>query len=859
MGQVYKAKDVRLGRFVALKVLNVQSPTGSDQRQRFVQEARAASTLNHPGIVTIYDVGSQQNIDYIAMEFVEGKTLDMLIPPRGFPLAEVLLYSTQAADAIAKAHSASILHRDLKPANFIVTGEGVVKVLDFGLAKFVQPIVANGEVATGTIAPLTEDGRVMGTPNYMSPEQAEGKHLDSRSDIFSFGSVLYEMSTGQRAFSGSTIISTIGCVLRDEPKSIREIRQDAPEELERLVLRCLRKDPERRVQTMSDLRVALGELKHDSESGLLIDSELRPRRKTVFHWAGIVVLSCILVALIGSRFLTRASNPRPAHSVPLTSYQGDERQADFSPDGSQVVFVWNGDRQDNWDIYLKVVGSSAAPLRLTTDPAADSNPKWSPDGKTIAFIRSTTEDDSVMLMSALGGEERRLTVFPAAIDAGLSWSPDGKWLAVSVGERQGPTALQLFSLETGASRVLTNPPASDAGDFDPAFSPDGRSLAFVRERGMNVDELWIFPLTRTYQAQGEPRNLLSDGKKNRNPVWSTDGRELIFSSGESAFANLFRMPADGSRPPNRIDATGDGVTEPAVSLSSQTLAYSRTFRSATIWRLDRKSVPNRAEQFIASSSFRDAFPQYSPDGKRIAFFSNRTGLNQIWTCDADGSKPAQLTSMSGTTTGTPRWSPDGEWISFDSNSGGFWQIYLIPSTGGKPIALTQGDSSNVLASWSRDGKWIYFTSKRSGAEEVWRVSSRGGTDAPPIQVTHYGGTSSLESPDGTTLYVTRTNSRFEFSLWKMPVNGGQESQVLNSLHRYNFVVSEKAIFYTTPSLRDKPAEVMELNIANGKTTSLYKLTKRVDLGLAVSPDSRYLLFVQLDSAGSDLMSIEGFR
>jgi eukaryotic-like serine/threonine-protein kinase len=867
MGEVYKAHDPRLGRFIAIKILLAEKLSDPDRRRRFAQEARAASALNHPGIVTIYDVGCARDIDYIAMEFVEGKTLQELIPRSGLSLNDFLTYSTQVADAISKAHSAGILHRDLKPGNVIVTTERQVKVLDFGLAKLIQASVPAGQEATASSVIVTDEHSISGTAAYMSPEQAEGKVLDSRSDIFSFGAMLYEMATGQRAFQGDTAMSTLGCVMRDEPKPISEIRPETPPELDRLIRRCLRKDPARRIQTMSDLKVALEELKEESDSGKLRSASLGPRRRPGLLWAGLTVIVGLLVALATTFLLPRdAGKSTSFHPVPLTSYEGDEREPDFSPDGSQVAFAWNGEKQDNWDIYLKVVGSSALPLRLTTDSATDRKPKWSPDGKSIAFVQSKTGEDRVMLTSALGGGARPLAVFPTAIDAGLSWSPDSKWLAASTGDRKGPTTLRLISVETGELRVLTTPIAGSGGDFDPAFSPGGRSLAFVRERGMNVEELWVLSLTKTYEPRGQPKRILGDGKKNRSPAWSANGREIIFSGGELSRASMYRIAADGSAPPVRIDALGDGVTEPALSSAAHRLAFSRTFRNASIWRLEMESRNTRPEQLIAASSSRDAFPQYSPDGKKIAFFSNRTGLSQIWTCNGDGTQPVQLTSMTGTTTGTPRWSPDGQWISFDSNSGGYWQIYVVGASGGQPKALTSGDRINVGAGWSRDGKWIYFTSKRSGSEEVWKIpapsaaaSNMEPQTGTPVQVTRHGGTSSVESPDGKTLYFTKTTPGFEFSLWKMPLNGGAETEVLKSLHRYNFAVTERGIFYTTPSERDSPAEVKRLDLTTGKVTTLYTLAKRVDLGLAVSPDYRYLLFVQLDYIGSDLMSVENFR
>jgi Tol biopolymer transport system component len=869
MGEVYKARDPRLGRFVAVKVLRPGKHVDASRKYRFAQEARSASALNHPGIVTIHDVGSEGDLDYIAMEFVEGETLEALIARGRLPIGELLRYTTQIADAIARAHAANILHRDLKPGNVIVTSTATIKVLDFGLAKRTDVAALDANETTRSMGGVTLDGMVVGTAGYMSPEQAEGKLLDCRSDIFSFGILMYEMATGQRAFQGDTPVSTLLCVLRAEPKSAREIRHEIPPELDRLIRRCLRKDPARRMQSMSDLRVALEELREEFDSGQLATTPPESAGRTWSRrkgFAGLVVISCMLVLVVAGSLLHRSPATTISRPLPLTSYPGDERQADFSPDGGQIAFTWNGEKHDNRDIYLKVVGSSAAPLRLTTDPASDSTPKWSPDGKVIAFVRSTEGNDEVMITSALGGAERRLAAFATAVQAGISWSPDGKWLAVTAGSMDGATALRLLSVETGESRILTAPPLESGGDFDPAFSPDGHSLAFVRERGMNVEELWMLSLSKNYMPIGTAKKILADGRKNHDPAWSGDGREIIFSSGELALAGMYRMPADGSGSPARIDALGDGVTEPALSQSSRHLAFTRTFRSASIWRLDIKSKSSLPQQLIASSAFRDVFPQYSPDGTKIVFYSNRTGLDQIWVCNADGTQPVQLTFMTGTTTGTPRWSPDGQWISFDSNSGGYWQIYIMKATGGKPFPLTSGGLTNVVANWSRDGKWIYFTSRRTGTEEVWKLPFTrqagaivGEPAAVATQVTNHGGTSSQESVDGGTLYFTKTTRGFDYSLWKTPVNGGAEAEVVPALHRYNFEVTAKALFFGTPWGPNSPPELKSLSFATGKITSLYSLAKRIDVGLALSPDERYMAFAQLDYTGSDLMCADEFR
>ena len=309
MGEVWKARDTRLDRIIAIKVLPSDKLADPERKRRFVQEAKAASALNHPNIVTIYDMGSQDQYDYLAMEFVDGKTLAQLTPRQGLGISDVLLYAVQGSDALAKAHAAGIVHRDLKPGNIMVTGDGRVKVLDFGLAKLTQPAAAHPTGAdTATIGAVTMEGGILGTPAYMSPEQAEGKPVEAHSDIFSFGAVLYEMIAGRPAFRRDTHLATLTAVLRDEPKPLGQERENTPPELERIILRCLRKDPARRFQSMDDLKVALEELKEEFDSGARRDTGSgRPQpgvspgsagRWNVLKVSGVAALAALAVVAI---------------------------------------------------------------------------------------------------------------------------------------------------------------------------------------------------------------------------------------------------------------------------------------------------------------------------------------------------------------------------------------------------------------------------------------------------------------------------------------------------------------------------------------------------------------------------------
>jgi serine/threonine protein kinase len=337
MGVVYQARDMHLDRMVALKVLPHDKVADAGRKQRFIQEAKAASALNHPNIVTIHDIHSHNGVDFIVMEYVAGQTLDALIPSRGMRAAQALKYAVQIADALSTAHGAGIVHRDLKPANVMVTEEGRVKILDFGLAKLIEPADYSLEGSTFLERPLTEEGAVVGTPAYMSPEQADGRKVDGRSDIFSLGTIVYEMVTGRRPFTGDSLLSVLSKILKEDPTPPGQLAAAIPQELEKTILRCLRKDPARRYQTMADLKVALQDLA-ESGSGKQVQGGPLWRR-----WAWAALLPVLLVAsFLGWRAWRAPESTEPLRAVPLTTLPGVETYPSFSPDGNHVAFTGPG-------------------------------------------------------------------------------------------------------------------------------------------------------------------------------------------------------------------------------------------------------------------------------------------------------------------------------------------------------------------------------------------------------------------------------------------------------------------------------------------------------------------------------------
>ncbi len=408
MGEVFLAEDTVLGRQIALKLLPQQHTQDEERLQRFEKEAKAASALNHPNILTIHEVGEEQSRHFIATEFIDGETLRALLKRSGsIDIRAALDIAIQIASALSAAHVAGIVHRDIKPENIMLRRDGYVKVLDFGLAKLIEPETPESDDSkdpTLSAVAHTRSGVVLGTTHYMSPEQASGNQVDARSDIFTFGAVLYEMVSGQRAFQGNSMIEILAAVLNQEPKPLPS---RVPSQLASIILRCLRKDPGRRYQTMADLKAALEDLRAESHPRIETFVSLRQR------W---FIAAALLAAIAGVFVWQRSKMETPAEplrAVALTTLPGVEQSPSFSPDGNHVVFAWNGSIKNNQDIYVQMIGQGS-PLRLTTDPLDDYNPAWSPDGRWIAFLRSQSPAPTglrkreLRIIPPLGGAERKL-------------------------------------------------------------------------------------------------------------------------------------------------------------------------------------------------------------------------------------------------------------------------------------------------------------------------------------------------------------------------------------------------------------------------------------------------------------------
>ena len=843
MGEVYLARDPRLNRTVAIKVLPAFGAGDPERRGRLLQEARAASALKHPNIVTIYDILSEGGRDALVMEHVAGRTLDEKLAGKSLPPAEALHYAIQIAGALATAHAAGIVHRDVKPGNIMVSGEeagpGTVTVLDFGLAKF--PETEGGPV--GSLA--TGEGRIFGTVAYMSPEQAEGRRVDTRSDTFSFGLVLYEMLTGRKAFLRDTTTSTLAAILRDEFAPAPGI----PERLRMVLARCLRKEPEKRAQSMADIRVLLEEIREELE---------RPRagsRGAFRNWKTWSAAVAVLVVLAAAGWLILARRGHTVEAVtvrPVTSYAGLATAPSFSPDGNQVAFSWDGEKQDNSDIYVKLVDSAAA-LRLTTNAAPDVLPAWSPDGRQIAFLRASgPKSRELLLVSPLGGAERKLAelsqgVNPAQWWTAPAWTPDSKFLAV-----RDESAIVLVSVESGEKRKLTSPPENWTGDWHAAFSPDGRTLAFARIRNGPMQDVYVAPVSDAAKV----RQLTHDSIGIGGLAWTNDGKEIIFSSNRVGDSGLWRISVSGGvsgGAPEPVSAAGASASHPAIARQGQRAAFVRSTIRKSFWRQELGPEGARgAPVRLVASSRNDSNPMVSPDGRQIAFTSNRSGRPELWLCDSEGGNVVQLTSV-----GFARnayWSPDGRNIAFDARPGERNLIFVIAAGGGVPRQLSSEEG--YYPSWSRDGRWIYFYARMSGAIEAWRVPAAGGT---AIQLTKRGGGPGIESMEGRYFYYHKGRE-----IWKVPVEGGEETPAVREQTNFMnlWALGGEGLYFTEPGTAGRQMVLKLFRFERGESRQIASLDQPFPgLGgrLSLSADGRWLLYDQYDRNESDILLMEKFR
>ena len=890
MGEVYLARDTRLGRQVAIKVLPAYLRGDTDRLRRFEQEARAASSLNHPNVCMIHEVGEMDDgRHYLVMEHIEGVTLRERMEIKPLTLREVLDAAVQVASALEAAHAAGVIHRDIKPENIMLRRDGYLKVLDFGLAKLTEKVGEHQriepEAATRPMV-KTDVGVVMGTVAYMSPEQTRGLDIDARTDIWSLGVVLYELVTGNMPFEGTTNTDVMVAILEREPKPLIWFLPNVPAELQRIISKALRKNREERYQGIKDLLLDLKSLKQEVDFEVKREKSIQPASGEANKTSGgqpavseikrhkkgaILALVTLVVVAAGIAYIASSISQRPKTdrgslqtAIPLTTDPGFEGMPSLSPDGTQVAFAAGGPQTDNFDIYVKQIGGGP-PRRLTSDAAVDVFPAWSPDGRSIAFIREQGDKQEVLLIPSLGGPERKIadtvadnsTFIFSWAPPYLSWSPDSKYLVTTDRASPGePHSLFILSVATGEKRRLTTPPATALADGNPAISPDGRTLAFVRIASHGNSQLYVLPLTADYKSAGEERHIDLSQPSVIGPAWTADGKEILCSVGQRwGEWRLWRVSISGSATAQPLASVGQDDSQPTISLQGHHFVYAHWTADLDIWRADVSGHGefNPPMKLIASTRW-DSSAQYSPDGSKIAFASQRTGHNEVWVCNADNSNPVQVTSLE-SSSGSPGWFPDGKRIVFDSTKEGNWDIYTTDIATLVPHRLTTESGDDLTPSVSHDGEWIYFASRRTGRLEVWRMRAEGGE---AVQVTHKGGWTPKESPDGKVLYYLLPDS---LDVWKVAIGGGEETRVLGSVSE--FAVTAEGIYFIEIGTRLWVGTVGNslkfFSFAKGTTEKVADVKLNPLNGLSVSPDGHYVLFSQIDPFVSDLMLVENFH
>ena len=731
MGEVYLARDERLGRKLALKLLPRRFTLDADRVRRFEKEARAASALNHPNIITVYDMGEMAGTYFIASEYVEGQTLRQLIERGPVRTKETLDICAQVADALAAAHKAGLVHRDLKPENVMVRPDGYVKVLDFGLVKLTE----RGQFEQNTNSSdsnRTNPGTVLGTVAYMSPEQASGIEVDHRSDLFSLGVLMYELFTGVVPFKGDSTVSTLDAIIHHQPVSLSSLNEDADVEMERIVDRALEKDRDLRYQTASDLRAELKRLQRE----LYSDSIKSGIATTLPQKAGspalilsrpvAAVLSVILsLAILSLVFWLKSSEkPEPspwlaARSFQVTDFQHEEFFPSLSPDGNTIAYARRFDGY--WKIFAQRVGGFNAQNLTGSSPGDDTQPAFSPDGAYIAF-RSERDGGGVFVMGASGESVRRLSDRGPAFHP--AWSPDSQEVIYTEERIRDPRErsvvpprLWAVNIRTLEKRVISTKDVAQ-----PQWSPNGHRLAYWASDASSQRDIW------TMSPKGDVAvQVTNDAATDWNPTWAPDGKHLYFVSDRSGAMQVWSVVID--------ELTGRPLSAPELvptpSAFSQHISLSRdgnklAFVNVRLNRnLYRVEIDPRGERAIGKPEAQTQWARQgidldlSPDGQRLVYTTVADTEEDLAVLNSDGSGELRWLTDDQYKDRGPRWSPDGKRIAFYSTRGGHFEIWLINADGTGLRRLTEsGNNKAFTPLWSPDGKRLNFTNVNG---ETWLI------------------------------------------------------------------------------------------------------------------------------------------
>ena len=763
MGEVYKARDTRLERTVAIKVLASHLSASPEVRQRFEREAKTISQLSHPHICALHDVGREGETEYLVMEYLEGETLADRLLKGSLPLEQTLRYGVEIADALDKAHRQGIVHRDLKPGNVMITKSGV-KLLDFGLAKAVEPTSPQSSLtALPTRHALTQEGTILGTFQYMAPEQLEGKDADARTDIFGFGAVLYEMATGRKAFSGATQASLISSILRDDPPPISQVQPLTPRALDHVVKKSLAKDPDDRWQNAADLG---GELKWIAEAGSQAGAERVPvPQRSSRAWLARAAAAVILLALgaaAGSLWRPRAESPRAVRmslvAPPEITVSSEPSEIAVSPDGATVAFIAT-DRGGVRRIWLRSLDSLSPQPVVGTEGA--STPFWSPDGRFIAFF----SDLKLKKVPREGGAP--VTLADAPSSRGGSW---GSAREIVFGASSGGPLLRVDE-NGGATSPATALGQGEVAHRFPSFLPDGRRFLYVslpsRKRGQ-------FPI-RLGSLEGDPRPGPELATGSGAAVFAAP-KYILYGRRDAVVAQPFdpkkgRVTGSPAALREVVNGRSNAAGGPTVSVSANGVLVQTPnglADSRLVW-LDRKggvigTVPAPPAAWEG--------PTVSPDGTRALLVRGTSEDFDIWQVDFARGGAARMT-FENVVSGWPTWSPDGRRFAFASGGAGGRSIYLrdASGTGASERLVELTGLFNHTTDWSRDGRTLLLRRlDRATGEDIWILPTSDRKPVPFLKTTFNEQDARL-SPDGRWI-AYRSDESGRFELYVQPFPGG---------------------------------------------------------------------------------------
>jgi Tol biopolymer transport system component len=863
MGEVYRARDTKLGRDVALKILPPALTADANRVARFKREARLLASLNHPHIGAIYGFEDAGDVPALVLELVEGDTLADRLALGPLPPAEAVAVAQQIADALDAAHGSGIIHRDLKPANIKVTPDGAVKVLDFGLAKAQTEEEAAPDLSKSptVTAGWTAAGVILGTVAYMSPEQARGKDLDKRTDIWAFGCVLYEMLTGRLAFRGETVSDTVVAILeRDTDWTV--LPPATPPAVRRLLRHCLEKDPRRRLRDIGDVRRWIEDVA-TGEAGAAAAFP-NPRRRRLAWLLGAVALA----SAAGAGWLLRVPpTEAPARSVQLqrlTDFVGMEESPAMSPDGKRVAFVARaGSKRQIWQRLL----AGGPPLQITRDDFDHDQPRWTPDSSSlIYFVPSATpgEHGTILEISVNGGEPRRV----ASALGGGDISHDGRRIALFRFEDKG-IALVLVTRDGSGTHEVKQVRPNSQYDY-PRWSPDDRWIAFQQDNlaGFNK-RVFVVPA-----APGGDLQEIAQGADLGGLSWLPSGSGVVYSS--SSGSTVLYPPMFNLRAVER-DGTGDrqltfgdvSYREPDVHTSG-TLTASRSRMQSDIWRFPVTGSPaenTRGGVRITHQTGQAQTPSVSPDESEVVYLSDSGGHGNLWIARTDGSGVRQITFEQdpAISVGVPVWSPAGNDIVFILTRAGIAGLSLINRDGS---GLRRFVPVGIAASWSTDGRWIYYSRSKDDTRCIEKAAIDGG---PAISVRCGNAVAPAPTADGSALYfanyLTTTNGIVDYEIRRArPENGPSEvlarvagSRVPVSRRLFTPVLSPDGKWLTMPLTDGTTSNIWVLPTDGGPMRPLTDFGDRsvvIARRVSWSPDGRHL-YAAVAETDADIVLLDG--